>query len=69
MTLELKARLADARKKSGNSMNGEIHSRIEATFNNSAQRIAAVIWPLLQKLDDDDQAKFADLIAAMARDD
>ncbi|MER8765870.1 hypothetical protein NKJ73_23495 [Mesorhizobium sp. M0074] len=67
MTPELKARLADARNKSGNSMNGEIHSRLEATFDDSAQRIAAVILPLLQKLDEDDQAKFADLIAAMAR--
>ncbi|TIL29999.1 hypothetical protein [Mesorhizobium sp.] len=67
MTPELKDCLVESRKKSGNTMNGEIHARLEATYDESTQRIAAMIWPFIQKLDQDDRAKFADLIAAMAR--
>lgn len=67
MTPELKERLVNSRKISGNTMNGEIHSRLEATYDDSALRIAAVIWPILQKLNEDERAVFADLITAMAK--
>lgn len=67
MTPELKDRLVESRKKSGNTMNGEIHARLDATFDDSVQRIAAVMWPLIQKLDEDERAKFADMIAAMGK--
>lgn len=68
MTPRLKAQLLEARETSGNSMTGEIHARLEASFDDPVQRIAAAIWPMLQKLDADDRATFADLIAAMAKD-
>lgn len=48
-------------------MNGEIHARLEATYDVPVQRLAALIWPLIQKLDHDDREKFADLIAALAK--
>ncbi|TIX20526.1 hypothetical protein [Mesorhizobium sp.] len=67
MTPELKDRLAESRKKSGNTMNGEIHARLDASYDDSVQRIAALIWPLMQKLDQADREKFADLVAAMAK--
>jgi len=67
MTPEMKDRLAESRKRSGNTMNGEIHARLEATYDVPVQRLAALIWPLIQKLDHDDREKFADLIAALAK--
>lgn len=68
MTPELKERLVNSRKISGNTMNGEINSRLEATYDDSALRIAAAIWPILQKLNEEERAVFADLITAMAKD-
>ncbi|RWB85954.1 MAG: hypothetical protein EOQ52_20620 [Mesorhizobium sp.] len=67
MTPQLKERLTASRRQSGNTMNGEIHARLDATYEDSALRIAAVIWPMLQKLDQDEREKFADLVIAMAR--
>lgn len=48
-------------------MTGEIHARLEATFDDPVQRVAAALWPILQKLDADDRTTFADLITAMAK--
>lgn len=67
MTPKLKALLVEARKANGESMTGEMHSRLEASFNDPTQRIAVAIWPLIQRLNQDDQAKFVELIAEMAR--
>lgn len=67
MTPELKNRLVQSRRSSGNTMNGEIHSRLEATYDDPTLQIAAVLWPHLQKLDDEDRVKFAEMIVAMAK--
>lgn len=66
MTPALKARLTAAREKSGNTMNGEIHARLDATFDDAVSRIAVAVWPTLKKLDEADREKFADMIIFMA---
>jgi hypothetical protein len=68
MTPRLRARLAEAREKSGNTMNGEIHARLEASLDDPAQQLASAVWLMLRRLDDDDRAMFANMIVAMARD-
>lgn len=68
MSPDLKEKLLESRKDTGNTMNGEIHERLEATFSEPTQRLAAAIWPMMQKLDPADREKFVELIATMARD-
>lgn len=47
-------------------MNGEIHARLDATFDDAVSRIAVAVWPTLKKLDEADREKFADMIIFMA---
>jgi hypothetical protein len=68
MSPDLKELLLESRKGTGNTMNGEIHERLEATFNEPTQRLAAAIWPMMQKLEPSDREKFVEFIATMARD-
>lgn len=67
LTPALNARLAEARQKTGNTRNGEIHARLEASLDDPTQQLASAIWLMLRKLDEDDRERFAGMIVAMAR--
>lgn len=65
LTPALRNRLAEARENSGNTMNGEIHSRLEASLDDPTQRLASSIWLMLRNLDDDQREQFASMVSAM----
>lgn len=65
ITPALQARLSEAREKSGNTMNGEIHARLEASLDDPTQGLASAIWPMLRKLDENERARFVGMIVAM----
>lgn len=67
VTPELKAKLNRARETNGSTMNGEIHTRLDASFDDPTQQLASATWLMLRKLDDDDRSRFVDMIGAMAR--
>jgi hypothetical protein len=66
LTPVLRARLTKAREKTGNTMNGEIHTRLEASLDDPTQRLASAIWLMLRKLDGEDRERFVSMILAMA---
>lgn len=63
LTPEIEAALIRARKISARSMNAEILARIRLTFDpDPAARLTEIFRPLIERLDDDERARFIDSV-------
>ncbi|MCA0032713.1 Arc family DNA-binding protein [Mesorhizobium sp. B263B2A] len=63
LTPEIEAALVRARKVSARSMNAEILARLRLTFDQDpAARLTEIFRPLVERLDDDERARFIDSV-------